>query len=68
MRLRKAKCATLLEMEANPGGTNEVAGLEDPTGNGITDGRSALLGPGLPVPSEMGKRTKAVPQTPGGKS
>jgi len=66
MRLRRGECTTLMETKVNPGGVYEAPGMESETGNSAKDGRATTLGPGLSMPSEMGKRTTADPQFSGG--
>ena len=61
MRLRGAesqRCDTLLDEDIHPGGTHE-AGVADSQGSSAVCRRSAPLGPGLPVPSEMGNDDEA---------
>ena len=61
LRLRSAepaRCGILLEGNAHPAGSDE-AGMDHSQASGGTGRRSASLGPGLPVPSEMGTSGKA---------
>jgi hypothetical protein len=61
LRLRNQEprqCDTLLEENAHPGGADE-AGMDNSQADSGTGRRSASLGPGLPVPSEMGTSDKA---------
>jgi hypothetical protein len=61
LRLRgteSQRCDTLLEEDTHPGGTNG-AGMEDSQGSSAVCRRSAPLGHGLSVPSEMGNDDKA---------